>query len=108
LHSINISTEVNKKARPSVFRFEICASKDVKYSFKVTLEMDISIASAICIFITGSCWECLRVVRPESKVVKSQRLLDQCCGLQVHLGAPVENLCGHRKSGENQGSTWEC
>ena len=46
----------------------------------------------------GSVWE---LPDQNPRVVRFQSLLDRCSGLQVHRGAPVNNLCVHRRSGDN-------
>ena len=62
----------------------------------------------------GSLWEPLgasgsvrKLSNQNPKVVKFHSVLHRCGGLQVHLGAPVTNLGGHRRTGGDPGSTWE-
>jgi len=54
--------------------------------------------------LSGSVW---KLSDKDSRVVKSQRVLDRCSGLRVYLRALVKNLCGLKRSGENKGSIWK-
>jgi len=81
------------------------------------------------ISVTGSLWECGRVVKSESHGgqsqgltdlmlwppdvpwtmgIKSQSWLDRGSSYEVQLGMLATNLWGYWRSGDKQGSAWEC